>query len=197
MFEWGRVILSRSRRLCEKINQLEKNSSSYTTVTAIRIIPLPKVNIKFSMQILNIIHWVNNKFCKEITDKSWSQNWHFTENYLLQIVSAWKLICSWNLNKVRLVLEIALNKKKQTVTILTIHPQTHTHTHIHTNIPTCIHINTLSHPQTRNNEYVNVIDNTYIHQLPMKTDLNQKTTIAICTRHISEFLHYFQGGNSF
>ena len=196
MFEWGRVILSRSRRLCEKINQLEKNSSSYTTVTAIRIIPLPKVNIKFSMQILNIIHWVNNKFCKEMTAKSWSQNWHFTENYLLQIVSAWKLICSWNLNKVRLVLEIALNKKnKQWPFSRSTHK--HTHTHIHTNIPTCIHINTLSHPQTRNNEYVNVIDNSYIHQLPMKTDLNQKTTTAICTRYISEFLHYFQGGNSF
>ena len=145
MFEWGRVILSRSRRLCEKINQLEKNSSSYTTVTAIRIIPLPKVNIKFSMQILNIIHWVNNKFCKEITDKSWSQNWHFTENYLLQIVSAWKLICSWNLNKVRLVLEIALNKKRQTVTILTIHPQTNTHTHIHTHTHTYTHTHTHTH----------------------------------------------------
>ena len=47
VYVWmGRVILSRSRRLCEKINQLEKNSSSCTTVTAIRFIPLLKVNIK-------------------------------------------------------------------------------------------------------------------------------------------------------
>ena len=52
VFESGRLILSRSRRICEKINQSEKtvqqfeNSSSYTAVTAIRIIPLPKVNIK-------------------------------------------------------------------------------------------------------------------------------------------------------
>ena len=196
MFEWGRVILFRSRRLCEKINQLEKNSSSYTAVTAIRIILLPKVNIKFSMQILNIIHWVNNKLCKEMTDKSRSQNWHFTENYLLQIASAWKLICSWNLNKVRQVLEITkCIEQKKTNSDHSHNPPTNKHTH--KNIPTCIHINTLSHPQTRNNEYVNVIDNTYIHQLPMKTDLNQKTTIVICTLYISEFLHYFQGGNSF
>ena len=91
------------------------------------------------------------------------------------------------------------NKHTHTHTHTDTHTHTHTHTQTypHTNIPTCIHINTLSHPQTRNNEYVNVIDNSYIHQLPMKTDLNQKTTTAICTRYISEFLHYFQGGNSF